>query len=90
MANSLEGAKIRATTSLFSGLDLSPLAINSFSLSIVYTRGTVKARVFPEPVQAFTQTSLFERKRGITVFCTFEILSKPKPVLIVSIILGSS
>jgi len=39
--------------------------------------GTEKARVLPDPVHAFTQTSLFERNNGITAFYTFDTLEKP-------------
>jgi hypothetical protein len=32
--------------------------------------GMTKARVLPDPVQAFTQTSLFDKNKGITEFYT--------------------
>jgi len=37
--------------------------------------GIRKANVFPEPVQDSTETSLFYRNKGITIFYTGIILS---------------
>ena len=81
-ANSREGANISATTSFLSGADLSPLFMISLSFNSNSTIGTAKVNVFPDPVQAFTQTSLFDRNKGITVFYTFETLLKLNLVLI--------
>ena len=50
----------------------------------------MKARVLPEPVQDFTITSLFDRKRGITAFYTFVTLLKPRVVVTTSDILSSN
>ena len=82
MANSREGAKSSATTSFLSGAALPPLFMTSLSFNSYSTIGTANANVFPDPVQAFTQTSLFDKKRGITVFYTLETLSKLNLVLI--------
>jgi hypothetical protein len=82
IANSREGASMSATTSCLSGAALPPLFMISLSFNSYSTIGTVKANVFPEPVQALTQTSLFDKKRGITVFYTLETLSKLNLVLI--------
>lgn len=82
IASSREGANMSATTSCLSGAALPPLFMISFSFNSYSTIGTVKAKVFPDPVQAFTQTSLFDRNNGITVFYTLETLSKLNLVLI--------
>ena len=82
IANSLEGARISATTSCLSGAALPPVFIISLSFISYSTIGTVKANVFPDPVQAFTHTSLFDKNRGMTVFYTLETLSKLNLVLI--------
>ena len=68
MASSLLGARIKATTSFFSGLLRLPVLYCSLIFNKYCISGTVKAKVFPEPVQALTQTSLFDRNNGITAF----------------------
>lgn len=41
-----------------------------------WMRGSVKARVLPEPVQALTHTSLFCKNKGMTAFWTLVTLVK--------------
>ena len=57
----------------------------SSSLRSFSTTGITKARVFPEPVQASTATSLCPQNSGIVASCTGVAMMKPSSVSTASV-----